>query len=110
GKSNVKGKGVEPNVINDYDLALSFSKIMNKPLLIDFTGWACVNCRKMEELVWTNPEISYQIKNKFILVSLYVDDRQKLPVDKRFTYKFSDEKEKDIKTLGDKWATFQAEN
>jgi len=100
---NDKAKGLEPDVINDYDKALQLSKQTGKPLLIDFTGWACVNCRKMEEQVWTRPAIEALIKEKFILVSLYVDDRKKLNVP--FQYQ-----DKEIKTLGDKWAIFQAVN
>jgi thiol:disulfide interchange protein len=110
GLENVHGKGLEPQVINDYEKALALSRAQNKPLLIDFTGWACVNCRKMEEQVWTRPEIASLIREQFVLVSLYVDDRQKLPADKQFTYRFADGKEKDIRTLCDRWATFQAEN
>jgi thiol:disulfide interchange protein len=64
-------KGTEPDIINDYEKALSLSRKTNKPLLIDFTGWACVNCRKMEEQVWTNPEVQNIIREKFVLVSLY---------------------------------------
>lgn len=105
GSNNTEGKGLEPDVINDYDKALTLSKQTGKPLLIDFTGWACVNCRKMEEQVWTLKPIEQLIKEKFILVSLYVDDRKKLPAGKRFNYQ-----DKEIKTLGDKWATFQAVN
>lgn len=110
GKKNVHGKGVEPHVINDFEKALQLSAEQNKPILIDFTGWACVNCRKMEEQVWTKPEISSLLTEKFILVSLYVDDRKKLPPSERFTYTFPGGKEKDIETIGDKWATFQSEN
>ncbi|HTN08755.1 protein-disulfide reductase DsbD family protein [Agriterribacter sp.] len=110
GESNVQGKGVEPHVINDFEKAMQLSAAQNKPILIDFTGWACVNCRKMEEQVWTDPEISSLLNEKFILLSLYVDDRKKLPPAERFTYTFADGKEKDIETIGDKWATFQTEN
>lgn len=110
GKTNVHGKGLEPNVINDYEKALQMAKEQNKPLLIDFTGWACVNCRKMEENVWTQPEVYNYIKDNFILVSLYVDDREKLPLDQRFTYTSADGKQKQLITVGDKWATFQSEN
>ncbi|HEX5026535.1 MAG TPA: thioredoxin family protein [Agriterribacter sp.] len=110
GKNNVTGKGIEPDVLNDYEKAVQLSKAKHKPILVDFTGWACVNCRKMEEQVWTKPQISSLIKEKFILVSLYVDDRKKLPVAERFTYSLADGKEKDILTIGDKWATFQSEN
>jgi len=110
GKQNVHGKGLEPNVINDYEQALQMAKEQNKPLLIDFTGWACVNCRKMEENVWTQPEVYNYIKENFILVSLYVDDREKLPIEQRFTYTTADGTQKQLITVGDKWATFQAEN
>lgn len=110
GKDNVQGKGIEPDVINDYEKALALSRQTGKPMLIDFTGWACVNCRKMEEQVWTKPEIKAIIEEKFILVSLYVDDRKNLPAAERFTHVAKDGTEKYIKTMGDKWATFQAEN
>jgi thiol:disulfide interchange protein len=110
GKTNVIGKGLEANVINDYDAALALAKAQHKPLLLDFTGWACVNCRKMEENVWTDPEVYQFIKQNFVLVSLYVDDKQNLAADQRFTFKTKDGSNKDISTVGDKWATFQAEN
>lgn len=111
GVNNVQGKGLEANVMNDYNKALQMAKEQHKPLLIDFTGWACVNCRKMEENVWTKPEVYNYIKNNFILVSLYVDDKRKLPVEERImNYMTKDGTQKDIITLGDKWATFQAEN
>ncbi len=110
GKGNVHGKGLEANVINDYAKALQLAKEQNKLLLIDFTGWACVNCRKMEENVWTDPAVFSYIKENFILVSLYVDDKENLPAEKRFTYTFKDGNTKDIISIGDKWATFQTEN
>ncbi|MEN9382101.1 MAG: hypothetical protein RI940_982, partial [Bacteroidota bacterium] len=78
--------GVHANVVNDYPKAVALAKEQNKPILIDFTGWACVNCRKMEENVWTDPAVASYIKENFILVSLYVDDKEMLPVDKRFKY------------------------
>lgn len=111
GKDNVRGKGLEANVINDYDKALQLAREQHKPLLVDFTGWACVNCRKMEENVWTDPAVYKFISENFILVSLYVDDREKLPADKRIlNYKTRSGDSKDIITKGDKWATFEAEN
>jgi cytochrome c biogenesis protein CcdA/thioredoxin-related protein len=111
GKGNVHNKGLEPNVMNSYAAALDSARKQDKPILIDFTGWACVNCRKMEENVWTQPEVHDYIKNNFILVSLYVDDRENLPVEQRIPdYKTKDGATKNIKTIGDKWATFQAEN
>lgn len=105
-----KNESVEPHAKNDFEKAVQLAKEQNKPILIDFTGWACVNCRKMEEQVWTQPEIAALINEKFILTSLYVDDRKKLPVNERFTYKPAIGAEKDIITIGDKWATFQSEN
>lgn len=111
GKENVHGKGLEANVINSYNKALEMSRAQKKPLLIDFTGWNCVNCRKMEEQVWTQPEVYNYIKQHFILVSLYVDDKEKLPVDERiYNYLTTDGAIKDIITVGDKWATFETEN
>lgn len=103
-------KEVSPRVINDYEKALQLARSEHKPLLIDFTGWACVNCRKMEENVWTKPGIRQTINDQFILVSLYVDDRKKLPGSQQFRYKSNAGEEKQIRTVGDQWATFQAEN
>jgi len=102
--------GVHANVVNDYQKAVALAKEQNKPILIDFTGWACVNCRKMEENVWTDPAVASYIKENFILVSLYVDDKEMLPVDKRFKYISKAGTEKEINSVGDLWATFQAEN
>lgn len=111
GKDNVHNKGVEANISNDFEAALTMAKESGKPLLIDFTGWACVNCRKMEENVWTDPAVSSYIKDNFILVSLYVDDRAVLSADQQIiNYATKDGSKKDILTQGDRWATFQAEN
>ena len=107
--SDAAGK-VEANVINDYNKALQLAKAQHKPILIDFTGWACVNCRKMEENVWPRTGVKELIKNDFILVSLYVDDRKALPDDQQFPFITSDGSKKDILTIGDKFATLQSEN
>lgn len=101
---------LQANVVNDYDQALALSKAQNKPILIDFTGWACVNCRKMEENVWSDPAVSSYIKEHYILLSLYVDDKAMLPIEKRFTYHNKLGQSKAINSVGDLWATFQAEN
>ena len=103
-------KGVEANVINDYDKALALAKQQHKPILIDFTGWACVNCRKMEENVWTKMIVKEKIQEEYILVSLYVDDRKALPDDQQFLFTTSDGSKKEIHTIGDKFATLQSEN
>ncbi|SHF58463.1 protein-disulfide reductase DsbD family protein [Flavisolibacter ginsengisoli] len=101
--------GVEP-LHNQYAKALQMAREQNKPVLIDFTGWACVNCRRMEENVWTNEEVKELMKNDFIVVSLYVDERQQLPASEQFVYNTKSGTEKPIITVGDKWATFQSEN
>lgn len=101
--------GVRP-LENDYEKALELAKEQSKPVLIDFTGWACVNCRRMEENVWVDDEVKDLMKNQFIVVSLYVDERRKLPVAERTEYITVDSTTKSIVTVGDKWATFQAEN
>lgn len=101
-------QGVEP--LKDYDEALRLARRQNKPVLIDFTGWACVNCRRMEENVWPNEEVKDLMKNDFVVVSLYVDERKKLPATEQIQYKTKTGEEKAIITVGDKWATFQSEN
>ena len=104
-------KGLEPNFINDYEKAFAFAKQQNKPLLIDFTGWACANCRRMEEEIWTRDAVYRMIHENFVLVSLYVDDKEKLAVANRImNYKTKDGNVKDIITIGDKYATFESEN
>ena len=95
--------------IKDYNEALKLSKQTGKPILIDFTGWACVNCRKMEENVWTDPSVK-ALMDKYILVSLYVDDKKTLPLPQQFKFTTKDSAVKNIITVGDKWATFQTEN
>ena len=94
----------------DYEQAIQLSKKVNKPVLIDFTGWACVNCRRMEENVWTNAEVEKLMKEEFILVSLYVDERIKLPAAERLVYTTKSGATKSIITVGDKWTAFQLEN
>lgn len=103
-------KGVEANVTNNYEEAVQLAKKEGKPLLIDFTGWACVNCRKMEENVWTRPEIKELITKNFVLVSLYVDDRKQLPKTEQFIHTLDDGSQKTIQTIGDKYSTLQSEN
>jgi thiol:disulfide interchange protein DsbD len=101
---------VEANVVNDYNKAVQLAKQQHKPILIDFTGWACVNCRKMEENVWPKPGVKELISKDYILVSLYVDDRKQLPDEEQFTFTASDGSKKAIRTIGDKFATLQSEN
>ena len=98
------------NCFKDYNKGYDYAKINNKPILIDFTGWACVNCRRMEENVWSDPEIYSLLKNEFVLISLYVDDRKKLDIKDQYNFKFLNGRIKKIESLGQKWATFQAIN
>jgi len=94
----------------DFDSGLSYAKSQNKPILLDFTGWACVNCRRIEENVWTDPQVYSLINENFVLISLYVDDRKELDAKDFITLKYKTGKEKIIKTVGEKGATFQAIN
>lgn len=91
----------------DFDEGLAFAKANNKPILLDFTGWACVNCRKMEENVWSDPKVYELLKENYVLISLYVDDRKALAEDEQFKIKLNDNHLKSIETVGDKWSTFQ---
>jgi thiol:disulfide interchange protein DsbD len=92
------------NCYHDYCEALEAAKKANKPILIDFTGWACVNCRRMEERVWKKPEIYKIINEDYILLSLYVDDKQPLPEKEQY---FSKNLGKQVKTVGNKWFDFE---
>ncbi|RYY57066.1 MAG: thioredoxin family protein [Chitinophagaceae bacterium] len=94
----------------DYDEAVRLARQKNKPVLIDFTGWACVNCRRMEEKVWTDATVDKLMKEDFILVSLYVDERTMLPAAERQVYTAKNGSEKSIQTIGDKWTAFQVDN
>jgi len=88
----------------DYEQALAAAKREGKPLLIDFTGHGCVNCRKMEENVWVDPQVLKRLKEDFVMVALYIDERLELPESKWYTSSY-DGKEK--KTLGKQNADFQ---
>ncbi len=96
----------------DYYEALEEAKRENKPLLVDFTGYACVNCRKMEENVWTDGVVEKILADEYVIVSLYVDDKVELPKELQgeVTIDLGDgtKKQKKIKTVGDKWATFES--
>jgi len=88
----------------DYDQALQVSKEVHKPILIDFTGFACVNCREMENKVWVDKTVFNHIKNDFVLLQLVVDDRSDLDPSEQFVSTFSGKK---IKTMGAKWADLE---
>lgn len=102
--------GLFEPIHNDYKGAIAKAKAEHKPVLIDFTGWACVNCRRMEEKVWPDAIVDSLMRNEFIVVSLYVDERKNLPLTEQRVEKLANGTEKSIITVGDKWATFQIEN
>jgi thiol:disulfide interchange protein DsbD len=105
-----KHKEIFEPMQNDYTGALAIARKEGKPVLIDFTGWACVNCRRMEEKVWPDKIVDSLMRHEFVVVSLYVDERRNLPLTEQTVYKTSSGQEKSIITVGDKWATFQTEN
>lgn len=90
-------------VFDDYDKGLAYAKMVNKPIMLDFTGHACVNCRKMENNVWSDERVLTILKNQVVLISLYVDDKRELPKSEQFISKSTGES---IETIGDKWTDF----
>jgi len=89
---------------DDYDIGMEYAKKNGKPVMIDFTGYGCVNCRKMELAVWTNSKVSKIIDNEYILITLFVDDKRPLPQSIKVT---ENGKEITLKTIGDKWSYLQ---
>jgi len=100
--------GMHPE--HDYFKAIELAKKENKPVLIDFTGYGCENCRKMEEFVWSEPDILPLLQNELILASLYVDDKEELPEAEQTKIDMGNGQMKKIKTIGDKWSMFQQVN
>lgn len=94
-------------VYHDYEKGMTHAKETGKPLMLDFTGWACVNCRKMEQQVWSDPEIKSMLANDVVLVSLYVDEKTPLPEDEQITVELTGGREKKLRNVGNKWAAFQ---
>lgn len=90
----------------DYDKGMAYAKEINKPVLLDFTGHACVNCRKMEENVWSETNVLNILNNDVVLISLYVDEKKELPEAEQYVSKTTGKK---IKTVGNKWSDFQIE-
>ncbi|KAB1067844.1 thiol:disulfide interchange protein [Tamlana haliotis] len=90
---------------NDYDLGLAYAKKVGKPVMIDFTGHACVNCRKMEQNVWVKPKVLNILKNDVVLISLYVDDKRPLEADEVVDSKLKPGKK--LKYIGQKWSELQ---
>ncbi|WP_431159111.1 cytochrome c biogenesis protein CcdA [Winogradskyella poriferorum] len=98
------------NCNKDLEAGIAQAKAENKPILLDFTGWACVNCRKMEEQVWSTSDVYDMLSDNYVIISLYVDDKKELPNEEQFQYLRSNGSVKAIETVGDKWATLQTIN
>lgn len=93
------------NVFFDYEEGMEYGKKVGKPVMLDFTGHACVNCRKMEASVWSDKDVHRLLSEELIIIQLYVDDKTELPQAEQFVSSFSG---KNIRTIGNKWSDFQA--
>jgi thiol:disulfide interchange protein DsbD len=91
-------------VFDDYEAGMAEAKRLNRPVMIDFSGFGCDNCRKMETAVWTDPKVKELIETKYVLITLMVDDKTKLPAPITIE---EDGKKRDLKTVGDKWSYLQ---
>ncbi len=112
GSAYIAGEDTHPGphklpLFDDFDKALAYSKKVGKPLFIDFTGKACVNCRKMENTVWGKPGVIEKLRNDVVIVSLYVDDKKELPKKEHKTVEYAPGKFKKITQIGHKWSYFQ---
>lgn len=98
------------NCFHDLDEGLSYAKSRNLPVFLDFTGYACVNCRKMEEHVWPDEKVNDLLSREFVVISLYVDDKTPLPENEQVTLTYKAGGTKKLRTVGDKWNFFQTDN
>jgi thiol:disulfide interchange protein DsbD len=89
---------------DDFETGMAYAKKMNKPVMIDFSGYGCVNCRKMEAAVWTDPTVKHILENDYVLITLMVDDKTQLPSPIIVKENGRDRK---LKTIGDKWSYLQ---
>ena len=89
---------------DDYDLGMEYAQRVGKPVMLDFTGYGCVNCRKMELAVWTDPTVGSLMNDDYVLITLYVDNKTKLPEPIKVV---ENGKERTLRTLGDKWSYLQ---
>ena len=102
-----KTEGKCPHGINcfkDLKEGMAYARLVKKPVLVDFTGWSCVNCRKMEEHVWIEPDVLKYLKDDYVLISLYVDDKTPLPQSEQKVVACTNKK---LKTIGNKWSAYQ---
>ena len=89
---------------DDYDLGMEYARLNGKPVMLDFTGYGCVNCRKMEAAVWTDPKVSDLINNDYVLITLYVDNKTPLTENVKIVENGT---ERTLRTVGDKWSYLQ---
>ena len=89
----------------DFEVGMAAARLEGKPVMIDFTGFGCVNCRKMEAAVWTDAKVADMLNNKYVLISLYVDDKTPLP--EQITVTDTDGTQRTLRTVGDKWSYLQ---
>ena len=94
----------------DFESGRKAAIAQQKPILLDFTGWACVNCRKVEENIWTIPEVYKILRDELVLISLYVDDRKLLDPEDQLLITYEDGSSRKLKNVGQKWSAFQAIN
>ncbi len=92
---------------NDFDAGLAYAKEVGKPIMIDFTGWGCQNCRKMEENVWVDERVHKRLRDEVVLISLYVDERTPFPKEEQYISEVTGRK---IKNIGNKWSEFEEVN
>ena len=93
------------NCFHDYEEGMRYARAQGKPVMLDFTGWSCVNCRKMEDNVWSDPKVLKRLSEQYVLISLYVDDKTALPENEQIVSPTTGRK---IKSTGNKWSDFQA--
>ncbi len=93
------------NCYHDYETGMAYARTQNKPVIIDFTGWSCVNCRKMEDNVWSDPKVLAKLSDDYVLISLYVDDKEDLPLKDQYVSPTTGKK---IKSTGNKWSDMEA--
>ena len=95
-------------LFHDYEKGIAYANKVGKPVLLDFTGYACVNCRRMESNVWGDPAVLNILKNKVVMISLYVDDKTELPKEEQITVNITKDLTSDLVSYGNKWSYIQA--
>jgi thiol:disulfide interchange protein DsbD len=94
-------------MFHDLEEGMAYAKKIGKPAFLDFTGWACVNCRKMEENVWGEKGVLEILKNEVVIISLYVDDKEELPIEEQVEVEYAPGRFSTLKTIGNKWSAYQ---